>query len=128
MENVAALRRPGSKLWIGVAVYAGLILSISSITSGAMPDSELVWSNDKLIHGMEYAVFAWLVAGAVRAGRTRLVTFAIAAIACASFGALDELYQSTVPGRASSIYDAMADAAGAAVGAAVGCIWWEGDR
>lgn len=126
MENVAALRRAGSKLWICAALYAALILSISSIVGGSMPDSELVWSNDKIIHGVEYAVFAWLVAGALRTGRSRRVAFAIAALGCAAFGAIDELYQSTVPGRSSSLYDAMADAAGAVIGAAVGCVWWEG--
>ncbi len=124
MENVAALRRPGAWLWWGAALYAVLILSVSSIAGGAMPDIELVWSNDKVIHAAEYAVFAWLVSGALRVRFSRRVAFALAAVLCATFGSLDELYQSTVPGRSSSVYDALADTIGATAGAAFGSVWW----
>lgn len=126
MENVAALRRPGAWLWWSAALYAGLILSLSSITAGSMPDIKMVWSHDKLIHAAEYAGFAWLVCGALRVRLSQRAAFALAAVFCAGFGALDEVYQSTVPGRSSSVYDALADSIGAVMGAAFGSVWWAG--
>ncbi len=78
---------------------------------------------------MEYAVLGGLLR---RAFRIRGVGgWGIVVAAAAAVGALDELYQASVPGRYSSVYDWMADFGGAAIGSALAPIlghWWTGTR
>lgn len=67
---------------------------------------------DKLAHMLEYSLFGLLVGRAIRftwtgAGRV-VMTFAAVGIG-AAMGLLDELYQSTVPGRTSDPYDWLVD-------------------
>ncbi len=111
--------------WIPVVLYAALIIGASSIPSDRMPLPEL-WSYDKLLHAVEYFVLGALVARAFAIGPPRLspvVAFAVAVIAGAAFGGLDELYQSTTPGRAATVWDALADAVGASIGALTVMLW-----
>ena len=121
-----ALRR-----WVPVAMYAGLILAVSSIPGESMPIK--VWSWDKLIHACEYFVLGALAARALRWRLTPWVAFAVAAALAGAFGALDEWYQTTTPGRDGSPYDAIADLVGGTLGALSVTLWWRrrnsnGDR
>ena len=94
--------------------FALLILAVSSIPAHQMPRSPELWRWDKAVHALEYAVFAALVFRAFTLRGYRVATAAFAsAILCTLFGGLDESYQSTVPGRDSSVLDVMADGAGA---------------
>lgn len=95
--------------------FALLIVAVSSIPARQMPQSPGLWRWDKVVHGFEYAVFAALVFRALMLRGHRLMVCALASVVvCSLFGALDESYQSTVPGRDSSGYDAIADSLGAA--------------
>ena len=53
------------------------------------------------------------------ASRSRPVTFGFLLAVGASVGALDEMYQSYIPGRAMDIYDWYADVLGAALGVGI---------
>jgi VanZ family protein len=103
--------------WLWPIAYALLILAVSSIPARRMPDAEAIWRMDKLIHATEYMIFAVLVARAH--GRRSALALMLTALACAAFGALDESYQSTVPGRDSSALDLLADFVGASFGSAL---------
>lgn len=107
---------------VGPAIaYAGLIFALSSFSSFPVPKE--IWSFDKVIHGLEYAGFGYLVARAF-GGRVGW-----AAIAAALYGVTDELHQSFVPGRSADVFDAVADAIGAAIGAAAfGFHSWRASR
>src|SRR5439155_23498687 len=82
---------------------------------------------DKLYHLGEYGVLGVLLARAMRhafPGR-RPPALALLAIGCGIVvGASDELFQSTVPGRESTPYDAAADTLG--VGLAQWLYWRRG--
>ena len=73
---------------------------------------------DKLEHAIEYLVGGVLAAGTAWPGR-RLPAWAAAILFCSVWGAIDEVHQSFVPERDSSVYDVAADVAGAAAGAAL---------
>ncbi len=103
---------------LGLALgFALLILMVSSIPATQMPKAPGLWRWDKLIHGTEYFLFGLLLFRALqyRSG-IALSLFTIAGLTIVmgtSFGGMDELYQSTVPGRDSSIFDVLADMLGA---------------
>ena len=93
------------------AVWSGLMIAGSSIPRlPAAPPPLLHY--DKVLHLIEYGVFAWLWGDVVRgAARARLRRYAFAIVVCGGFlwGALDEVYQGT-RGRSRDIHDWMADA------------------
>ncbi len=95
--------------WIAVGVYAAAIFVASSIPGRAMPPSPVL-SFDKVVH---FLIFLGLGAVVIWAWRRAWP----AILACAAYGALDELHQSFTPGRSVEIGDFVADAAGAAAGA-----------
>jgi len=112
--------------WWPVLAYAALILLVSSIPASSMPVSQTLWSLDKVMHCLEYAVLAALLSRALAASAPGLgpaALWAAAMLGAALFGAVDEWYQSFTPGRLSSRYDALADAAGAVAGAALNGLW-----
>lgn len=93
-----------------VIVYLILILAASSIPGHSFPKS-VIFTKDKLLHTMEYAVLAFLL---IRAFNPRTLAGLLGVIGfCFAFGLIDEFWQSFVPGRFSSIYDTMADTLGA---------------
>jgi len=100
--------------WIPVGFWILVIFTLSSIPDLAPPDVGLPLM-DKLAHLGEYAVLGGLWARA-RGARTGIV-LATGALFGAAVGGLDELYQSTVPGREVDGLDVVADTCGAAVGA-----------
>ena len=87
-------------------LFSALILLGSSIPSSSIPGS-LVFGFDKIIHFIEYVI--WGILGV----RSNYKIFNSVNIFVLLFGlifcVLDELYQSTIPGRDSSIYDVIAD-------------------
>jgi VanZ family protein len=105
-------------LWAAVAGYASLIFYLSSLEN---PLPELTPRvSDKVLHALEYAGLALLLAAALlasglRAGRAALV----AVLAASLYAATDELHQSFVPGRVCDLGDWVADTLGALAGAAV---------
>jgi VanZ family protein len=123
-EAATGFRDRALRAWLPLGIYAIFILAVSSIPSQALPTGAL-WRYDKLIHAAEYAVLGALVyrgllLGTGLGGRARV---AVAFLAAALFGCLDEAYQSLTPGRHSSGWDALADAVGAAFGVALAWAW-----
>jgi VanZ family protein len=90
--------------WGPAVAYAGLIFYLSSQSSFPVPGR--LWDFDKVIHFIEYGVFAVLL---LRATRSPLISLLIAA----AYGVSDELHQSFTPGRDCSAFDALADCIGA---------------
>ncbi|HJZ12529.1 MAG TPA: VanZ family protein [Acidobacteriota bacterium] len=97
--------------WVPVIIYSILILSLSSLSK--VPGAERL--PDKFLHVLEYGIYAYLLWHAVTLGGELSLTWKRGGIilgAGSAFGALDEFYQSFVPGRFSSIGDWYADVAG----------------
>jgi VanZ family protein len=116
------------KAWLMAAGFAGAILAVSSIPAHSMPRAPELWRWDKLIHALEYALATTLFYRALelsrpaRDRRSLIFRVLLCVLLYSGFGVLDELYQSTVPGRDSSVYDVMADILGAcfaSIGSAV---------
>lgn len=96
--------------WGPVLLYATLILVASSVSRIPGPPV-----SDKWLHFAEYSVFSLLLCRALKKnGRTQLSwrDFSLLFAAGLLFAALDEYYQSFVPGRNASISDWWADVAG----------------
>ena len=98
--------------------YALLIVALSSIPGKSYPTA-LILSHDKVIHLLEYAGFAFLLTWARPAAASALHVIIFASL----FGVADELYQSFIPGRDSSVADWAADSIGAAVGVYAFHLW-----
>ena len=102
--------------WLPVVLYVGVIFTLSSQPHLQPP---LHFANaDKLLHLLEYGGLGLFLARALRGSMTvsrpaRAATLAI--VIGASLAATDEWYQSFVPGRLSSVYDALADTVGCAL-------------
>ena len=97
--------------WGPFLLYSALILICSSIPR--VPGTQ--YFPDKLLHFVEYSIYTFLLWwGLTRRGLSRLTLQRIGLVLLAGslYGAVDELYQSFVPGRSSSIRDWYADVAG----------------
>jgi len=105
------------RYWLPVLVYVGLIFALSSLHGPAVPD--LFPNVDKLEHMLEYSLFGLLAGRAIRftlGGTGHRLAAAFATIALgAVVGALDELYQSRVPGRSSDLLDWIVDVGAVAI-------------
>ena len=99
--------------WLPVIVYGGFIFAVSSVPGKEIPG--LFAYQDIVFHFFEYAVFALLIARALKGcyphknRANRLLLVVILAMAYALF---DEFHQSFVPGRTASLIDVAVDATG----------------
>jgi VanZ family protein len=108
-----------------VVAWAALILVATTVPPGDIAARLPVAWLDKLVHGGLYMVLGWLVGIALcAAGRRTTGTWALAILALATFGLLDEAHQRWVPGRVASLGDWTADVIGATIGLAAGMILW----
>ena len=103
------------RYWLPVVLYVCLIFFLSAQPNLQPP---LHFNGaDKVAHLIEYGILGALLARAVsaswNASRTAVALLAV----CIGIvvGTCDELFQSTVPGRQSSGFDLMADAAGVTI-------------
>jgi len=113
---MSRIRRPV----VLAAGYVLLIFAVSSIPSLTAPGPDFV-PKDKIAHVAEYFILGVLLFKGVgwTVSPSRAATFGFLVAVGASIGALDEIYQSFVPGRMMSILDWYADVAGVAVGCGV---------
>jgi len=83
-----------------------------------------IFTHDKLLHLVAYAVLAALAVAAFPRARLGAIgrVIAIAALLAAGYGATDEWHQSYVPGRDADPWDWAADAVGAVGGAAAAAL------
>jgi VanZ family protein len=97
-------------------VYLGVIHAVSSVPGSELP----AVIDDRVAHFFEYFALAvllyWAVSAFDRAARRWLVCLTVVSFA-AAYGMLDELHQSFVPGRDSSLKDVAFDIAGASAAA-----------
>ena len=107
-------------LWFAVAVWAGGILWLSSLSPRDLPDTAFLFS-DKFNHFVGFAAGGWLAASALRVSgpQSALSGHILLAVALvAAFGAFDEALQTLTPGRTGGdLYDWIADFLGAIAGA-----------
>ena len=80
------------------------------------PGPSLFGQFDKVEHIVEYLLFAWLIARAIRVTRGRHGT-RTAWVGAAGYGALMEVVQLAVPWRSADLIDFLSDLAGALLGA-----------
>ena len=101
------------RYWLPVLLYLTLIVTLSAQPSLKPPERfELT---DKFYHTLEYFGLGLLLARAFRAGgwvAGPLINTALALVLGIAIGAADEIFQSTVPGRSSDIFDVLADGSG----------------
>ena len=105
------------KLWLPVFLYAGFIFYMSSLPQISSPIR--FPQRDKLIHITEYALFAWLLARAIKysfknLNKVRLYSIIISVSFL--YGVSDEFHQSFVATRVSSAWDVLADTIGGLLG------------
>jgi len=102
--------------------YAVTVLVVSSLQPP--PPARGIPTSDKLLHMAVFGLMAVFVAMALHRPR-RPFTWKRALIAIAitcAYGAVDEAYQSAVPGRFGSSADALADALGAILAVCWYCV------
>jgi len=110
-----------SILW--AILYAMLIIGLSSIPGRSFPDIKWL-SQDKLIHICEYLIFGILVGQVIAfrvTARSRIFLFTL--LLAGAFGALDEVYQTLIPGRDNSYADWIADLLGVIAGSSLFMLW-----
>lgn len=106
--------------WQVLVAWLVLIFALSSIPNRIVVSEPSPFPFDKVAHGIEYAVLAFMIAWLARR-RWGSVGLAMALGVALStlYGATDELHQIYVPGRDAGLPDFYADVVGAVVGAAV---------
>ncbi len=90
---------------IGMGIYVLTILAASSIPGKSLPKL-IILSPDKLLHMAEYGILGFL---AYKSFETVSLPMIIGSVL---FAGLDEIWQSFIPGRLSSIFDVFADITG----------------
>lgn len=106
------------KYWAPLYIYAGIIFFVSGI-SKPLPEIDVPYF-DKLLHVLEYGIFAILAGRAFKNSSKEKIfeNFKIlAALAAITYGISDEFHQSFVVGRHFSIFDIIADSIGGILGA-----------
>ncbi len=110
--------------WPGVAAWAALIFALSSIPNNFEPSRSAIPA-DKIVHGIEFGMFALLLAWSLARPRGTTVTARLALVTlvvASAYGVSDELHQRFVPGRDVTAGDLLADIFGAAMGVCVALV------
>ena len=113
--------------WVPLALWIAFIFVMSSIPDLPGEHRDLPPYSDKVAHFIEYFVLAILLYRGLsngERGRGGLMLTALVLIGVGVAG-LDELYQSMVPGRDSSIADLASDIGGVAAGATIMFYRWK---
>ena len=97
---------------VALVAYCGVVLYLSSMSPGDMPDGPKMVS-DKVLHFVEYAIMGVLAWAAFGRGANGFPWGLFAFCVC--FGIADECWQDW-HARTSDAWDAAADAAGAFAG------------
>ncbi len=112
------------RLWRTAVITGALAIFIgSAIPGGSLPAMKL-FTMDKLLHYVEFALFGWLLCGWVRLEFPRRRPVWIVLLLGALYATSDEVHQLMVAGRSCDIYDWLADVAGVATALiATGTLW-----
>ena len=98
---------------IQFSVYLFLILIGSSIPGKSVP-TVFAFTWDKLLHLLEY-FFLGILGYRAYENRYKYITIRISMFGI-TFGCIDEMWQSLIPGRNPSYYDVIADGIGVILG------------
>ena len=94
------------KAWVAAALYFGLILALSSVRGDDLPQIPArIPHLDKMLHFLLYGGLGFLLFGT-----GQRIPYCLLILAAA--GAVDESYQSLIPGRSPDVLDWLADMAG----------------
>lgn len=96
--------------------YMVLMIVVHLLRGGRIPLDSLI-GMDKLLHTIEYIIFAFLFINALKTPNINKVVIVI--IVGASFGILIEFLQMYVAGRYASAYDAVANVIGLCIGSII---------
>ncbi len=98
-------------------LYIGVILGFSSLTASALPKIQIVHF-DKFLHFIEYGILGYLLTRAFYGTSKIEYKYIIWFILAAAFvtAAADEIFQSFIPGRDSSVFDLIFDMVGVLCG------------
>ncbi len=113
--------------WVPLALWITFIFVMSSIPDIPGDYRNLPPHSDKVVHFIEYFILAILLyrgLGSDESVRINVMLVALVLIGVGIAG-LDELYQSIVPRRDSSIYDFASDIGGITAGALVVFSRWK---
>ncbi len=104
--------------WLPLIVWIVMIFGLSSIPGFSSDDVNLPTGFDKVVHFMEYAIFALLYYRGLSYGgvRVRWSIVIIVIMTGIAMAALDEMYQSYIPRRDSSFFDLVMDSTGVVFG------------
>ena len=92
-----------------IVFFTLLIILGSSIPGNNIP-SNYFFKSDKLLHVLEYFIFGYLLITSLY--NKSIYPFYLTLFIGIAFAFADEIYQATVFGRFSSIYDVIADTIG----------------
>ncbi len=112
LERAGGVRVAGIH-WLPVLVYVALIFMLSAQPRLSPPFT--FQNSDKVLHLLEYAVLGVLLARAIRRSwpwRSIVAAAALTLFVGLAVAAGDEWFQSTVPGRDSTVFDWYADGFG----------------
>lgn len=101
--------------WLPTLLWAGVILFVTSIPTGAFPRQ--VAPYDKYVHFAMYGLFAVLLTRDISQVTGRWRAAIVAVMIAVAFGAADEWHQRFIPGRRSDVGDWRMDSVGAVGGA-----------
>lgn len=93
-----------------LASYCGLIFYLSH--QPAIPVPHMFEQQDKLIHGLAYAVMGLLAYFSFKLEH-RGAKLIVPILFCSFYGVTDEFHQSFIEGRVADVWDWLADTAGA---------------
>lgn len=115
-------RRPAALRWVAVIAWAGLIWFLSSRPGRGPGSSSLRTMAYNSAHLVVFAALATLVLTALsQKPRSGQAWWAV--LVSTAYGVVDELHQGSVPGRVSSVGDAVTDLCGSVIGVCL-VMWW----
>lgn len=120
--------RGGRLSWTLFWTYSLFLLQGSLIPGEKIPRF-LQAINDKFLHGLEYFILFWISAVAFRQTRAVWLQSQVTRMGlawCLALGIITEVFQSFVPNRHASLWDAAADF----IGAGLAALWlkWKSAR
>jgi VanZ family protein len=112
------------KRWIPLLVWVVIIFGLPFVSHLSAKDVDLPIHYDKVVHFVEYAVFAVLFYRGMSYydSRVKPVSVLVVIISSIGVGAIDELHQSFMPARHPSLMDLTADIAGIITGTFVAMV------
>jgi VanZ family protein len=124
LKSICPIAKPNSHIEFIPAVLTAIVIAIASLWE--QPQEPPAFAiNDKLVHGVLYAMLAIsMIAAVSRDARTRVLPYIYTCVIATSYGALLEILQRFCTlTRSGEMADLYADAIGAIIGVLLVCIF-----